>query len=464
MLIPLLLLNIAATVCIIIIAADGATTTSNTNGRQFFDKSIPDAETVLTEEDFQRIRRHKRQTASEMPQQQQATNEEPVDDSAMYNKERFEGDIVNPGLNARTLKSTLEDAYAMTKMPGLMRNAVRQPYLKWSNAKIPYTVSKQYNTFGRDRIAEALEEYRTKTCVEFRPKTDADTDYVHILPDDGCYSLVGKVGGKQPVSLGDGCMSKGIIIHELMHAVGFFHEQSRADRDDYVNILWENIEIGLQDQFDKYSLNMIDYLGAKYDYSSVMHYGPSAFSKNGKPTIEPKQRGVSIGQRIDFSPTDLYKINRLYSCPNRQTPASSQVAAPDPVVLTQQPTPSSPLGIVVPSPAPPNGVVDNSGGGNGGGNGNINIGVVSNRCVDLRPDCAYLAGRGHCESIFSSAFMQVNCAQSCGRCVNGGGTAIGVSCDDQREWCGRWAASGMCDLYIFQQYMHLNCPHSCAVC
>lgn len=64
-----------------------------------------------------------------------------------------------------------------------------------------------------------------------------------------------------------------------MHAVGFFHEQSRADRDEYVKINWSNVEAGLQDQFDKYSLNMIDHLGTKYDYGSVMHYAPTAFSK-----------------------------------------------------------------------------------------------------------------------------------------------------------------------------------------
>lgn len=70
------------------------------------------------------------------------------------------------------------------------------------------------------------------------------------------------------------------------------------------------------DQFDKYSLAMIDTLGTQYDYGSVMHYGPLAFSKNGMPTIQPKQTGAQIGQRIGFSATDLYKINKLYACPN----------------------------------------------------------------------------------------------------------------------------------------------------
>lgn len=59
---------------------------------------------------------------------------------------------------------------------------------------------------------------------------------------------------------------------------------------------------------------MIDHLDTSYDYGSVMHYASTAFSKNGKPTIEPKKKGVDIGQRTGFSETDIYKINKLYKC------------------------------------------------------------------------------------------------------------------------------------------------------
>uniref|UniRef100_A0A914N6R2 Metalloendopeptidase n=1 Tax=Meloidogyne incognita TaxID=6306 RepID=A0A914N6R2_MELIC len=329
----------------------------NEANNQFFDKSIPDAETLLTQADFHRVtQRQKRQQPTEnnindsaifstnpsqmqkhsspkqtfieshKRQKRQQPTENNINDSAMYNKERFEGDIltaVNPAASL-PLKNTVNEDSSVKTQDGLQRNAVRQSYLKWPRARIPYTVSSQYTSYGRERIAEAIDEYHKKTCVEWTPKAANDIDYVHILPDDGCYSLVGKVGGKQPVSLGEGCMTIGIVIHELMHSVGFFHEQSRTDRDDYVNILWDNIDPTLRDQFDKYSQNMIDYLGAKYDYSSVMHYGPLAFSKNGKPTIEPKEKSVTIGQRLGFSPTDLYKVNKLYNCPNSNTNPQQQ--------------------------------------------------------------------------------------------------------------------------------------------
>ncbi len=60
-----------------------------------------------------------------------------------------------------------------------------------------------------------------------------------------CSSYIGKIGGPQNVSLAvSGCVYTYIVIHELMHAAGFWHEQSRSDRDDYVDINWDNIQTG----------------------------------------------------------------------------------------------------------------------------------------------------------------------------------------------------------------------------
>ena len=72
-----------------------------------------------------------------------------------------------------------------------------------------------------------------------------------------------------------------------MHAVGFYHQQSTTERDDFVKILWENIESGHEQNFNKYEASKVTSYGIEYDYGSVMHYSEKAFSKNNQSTIEP---------------------------------------------------------------------------------------------------------------------------------------------------------------------------------
>ncbi|KAK6760536.1 hypothetical protein RB195_021850 [Necator americanus] len=393
----------------------------------YYDKSIPDEETLLNVVDF-----HRSRTLGNFDHKH-------VNDSAMYAANRFEGDIVsvNIGLNSHSVNSffTQQPLFAVF---GVQRNAVKQT---------------------RSKIAEAIEEYRKKTCIDFSPKSAADQDYIHIVPDDGCYSLVGRIGGKQPVSLGDGCIQKGIIIHELMHVVGFFHEQSRADRDDHIIINWSNVESGLQDQFDKYSLQMIDHLNTVYDYGSVMHYASTAFSKNGKPTIEPRKKGAEIGQRTGFSDIDLYKINKLYNCPQAETTSS-------PLPETKTDMKSEARASVKTDKKGPTGSGSVAGSASTSEKSSLISVLTKVACTDKRPDCEFLARAGHCESKFSETFMKDNCPQSCGKCEITTTTATTVmeQCEDARSWCERWANSGMCTQQIFRDYMRIKCAKSCQLC
>ena len=82
----------------------------------------------------------------------------------------------------------------------------------------------------------------------------------------GCASQVGRVGGGQSVTIGDGCLTMGIIEHELMHVIGFWHEQSRADRDEYVRINWDNVEKGMEANFIKFSWNDVQSLGISFTF------------------------------------------------------------------------------------------------------------------------------------------------------------------------------------------------------
>uniref|UniRef100_A0A914CA48 Metalloendopeptidase n=1 Tax=Acrobeloides nanus TaxID=290746 RepID=A0A914CA48_9BILA len=199
---------------------------------------------------------------------------------------------------------------------GVRRNGVTNVVKKWANGRIPYVLSTQYNERERAVLARAFQEYHTKTCIRFVPKTAFDNDYLYIGKIDGCFSDVGRAGGRQELSLDDGCLQYDTAIHELMHSVGFYHEHERWDRDTFITILWHNIDKEAYDQFGRVDLSESSYYGQPYDYHSIMHYDSMAFSKNGFETMIAKQPGMTsiIGSAIDFSNVDLTKIRKMYQC------------------------------------------------------------------------------------------------------------------------------------------------------
>merc|ERR1719452_323841 len=151
-------------------------------------------------------------------------------------------------------------------------------------------------------------------------KRTTETDYVNIVREGGCWSYVGRIGGVQKVSLASGCVWNSIIIHEFMHAAGFFHVQSRTDRDTYVRIALENIQDGKASNFNKYSASQITPFGEPYDYQSVMHYGAYAFSKNGQKTIERLDEcDAPLGNEVGLSQIDINKLNKMYKCDTTTT-------------------------------------------------------------------------------------------------------------------------------------------------
>nr|BAM93569.1 hatching enzyme [Apeltes quadracus] len=178
--------------------------------------------------------------------------------------------------------------------------------------EVPYVIIGDYDSSERREISAAMDEFKAKTCIHFVPR-GSEAAYLSLETRSGCSSLVGRIGDKQAVSLQRfGCVQKGIIQHELMHALGFYHEHTRPDRDNYVTIQWDNIDSAMQYNFKKQDS---DTLNTKYDYSSVMHYGKTAFAKPGTQAITPiPDPNVPIGQRMTLSDIDLLRIKKLYKC------------------------------------------------------------------------------------------------------------------------------------------------------
>lgn len=196
----------------------------------------------------------------------------------------------------------------------LTRNAAVCSFCTWPMyngvVQVPYVLSTDFSSLETPVITNAMESFSMSTCVEFVPFT-TQSSYISIVKENGCWSYVGRQGGIQKVSLGNGCVYYGIIQHELIHALNFWHEQNRNDRDNWVRINYENIQTGKESNFDK--LNT-DNLGVEYDYNSIMHYGVKDFSANGKDTITPLVPSASVGQRFGMSESDVLKINKLYNC------------------------------------------------------------------------------------------------------------------------------------------------------
>ncbi|XP_075717093.1 hatching enzyme 1.2-like [Rhinoderma darwinii] len=199
------------------------------------------------------------------------------------------------------------------------RNARKCSTCMWPKQKngivpVPFVISPHYTVKDQSLIYSALKEFEMMTCVQFVDRS-SESDYLSIESGAGCWSYIGRSSGKQMVSLSSpDCMVYGVIQHEAMHNLAFLHEHTRTDRDNYIDILWKNMDKVYMKNFNVIYGNT---LNLPYDYTSVMHYHRYAFSRNGPllPTIVPKpDPTVEIGQRKGLSNLDVKKINAFYSC------------------------------------------------------------------------------------------------------------------------------------------------------
>ena len=277
----------------------------------------------------------------------------------------------------------------------------------WPNAVIPYTISSSFSNTERQVIAKAFGIYAEKTCIQFKGRT-TESDYISIIRGGGCYSYVGLQGGSQDVSIGNGCARSVIVLHELMHAAGFLHEQSRSDRDQYVRINYDNVQSGRENNFRRENTNN---LNAAYDYCSIMHYSAYAFSNNGQPTISVlRDTGdCVIGQQSTFSDTDIRMLNTLYQCTGYPQVGSGTTTTASTTTQSSTTTVST---------------TETTSGSTGTTSATTSSGsTTTGSCQDLNSNCAYWAERGFCSGRYEE-YMKRTCPKACSICGEGTTTTI----------------------------------------
>lgn len=234
--------------------------------------------------------------------------------------------IADPVLGSRLLVFEKKEGFALVEEDLLVgtlsqlskKRASILPKLgggRWPNKIIPFEFSNELPAANQVAALKAMAIWRQQASIHFIELNDNNRDqypdYLSFVPSTMiCASYVGRQKGPQLVILAPRCHTM-TTAHEIGHALGLWHEQSRADRDHYVRILWENIDPDHRFNFDQHLTDGIDY--GDYDYESIMHYSAYAFSNNGEKTIIPWVDGTDIGQRDHLSKQDIAAVLAMYS-------------------------------------------------------------------------------------------------------------------------------------------------------
>lgn len=210
---------------------------------------------------------------------------------------------------------------------------------RWTNGTVPYAWHPSVGPAEQAAMRAAMDVLEAAANVRFVARA-AEPDYLLIRDSTINSSSVGRAGGPQLLHVFNWNL-RFVMVHELLHALGFWHEHQRPDRDQWLAVQWPNVDPACAHDFQL--VPTANTAGGAYDFDSVMHFGGTEASSNGQPTLlvlPPNQQWQGqIGQRAHLSAGDREGLRRIYGSivpPTLQslTPASMPTARPVAVVVT----------------------------------------------------------------------------------------------------------------------------------
>jgi hypothetical protein len=238
----------------------------------------------------------------------------------------LDGDILLGSVADLDAYQKLVPPLSVTNDPNPIANA------RWVNGIVPFTIAPGFNDSDRQAIISSLNYIASRTNVCFRSRNN-ESNYIKFkavteaqLGYQGGHSELGRCAfcpDGQEIQMTH--VTNRTVRHEVGHALGLLHEQSRRDRDTFIEIIYENIQfpMGLGSNFGQAVFTSSDV--GDYDFASIMHYRSTAFGKMvggvRQQTIrrkcKPKDQSCnpkdqSFGKSSTLSPGDIAGINAMY--------------------------------------------------------------------------------------------------------------------------------------------------------
>lgn len=186
------------------------------------------------------------------------------------------------------------------------------PPTLWPDGIVYYEIAPEVDQ--RKQIIAVIDYFHKMTPIRFQ-EVQGEENFVQFLAgDEHCFSHLGMIGGPQKIVLSPPC-SENEIAHEIMHTLGFVHEQNREDRDKSIIVNWENIEENYDEQFKIIPRHFHLKLNEKapFDFESRMLYSPFAFAKDSEKTTMTKIDGGLWKQTSQLlSAGDIERLKSLY--------------------------------------------------------------------------------------------------------------------------------------------------------
>ncbi len=288
-----------------------------------------DTSAQLTKKITQKVLKAKKSSSQEIPNLNATSqvSEDSIPKKNMNNRKSAQAlnshDAAKVKVKGVALKFVLEDGLAVvhgdlivgalvdqSADPDKLKNShVVLPHFElWPTSVIPFHIESDF--INPDRVLQALALFEG-TAVEFVPYTNQKAAIFFTNGTVNCKSYVGYVGNLQPILLSPNCKVDD-IAHEILHALGFIHEQNRIDRDNYIDVMMDNIEEGHKENFEKLPGEFMVLSGlAQFDFESLMIYPDWMFAKTGSPTMQSKS-GQQIIPSKGISRLDRERLDRAY--------------------------------------------------------------------------------------------------------------------------------------------------------